>query len=612
MIIFNVSYDFKKKETFMKKFGVFFIVLCLLSCQKIFLDKNYSTDITPTELFSHISFLASDSLKGRKSGTKVEKMAAEYIRQQFQHDRLQLPGDAGFQFFQVVNSIEAGENNKLIGQHVTAIVKSDFVPLAFSENATVTAPFAFMGYGFNFTTDSISWNDYDNIDVSGRLVMILRDHPEIEKPNSFFNQYSELRQKVLIAKDHKAAGVLFVSGIKVDEKDELLDLSFDKSEGTAGIPVIHIKRQLADQILAQNKVTIAQLEQQLISQHKPNVFFVPDTLTLTTEVIKNKSTAQNVIGTLEGVDPLLKDEFILIGAHYDHLGLGGAGSGSRRPDTLAVHNGADDNASGVAALLEIMEKLAAHKAQLKRSVIAVAFSGEELGRVGSKYFIDNPVIDTKHIELMINLDMVGHLNKDTKSLTVGGVGTAVQLSEIVKTSSAKYDLMINSSPEGYGPSDHATFYAEDIPVLFFFTGIHEDYHTPDDDIQKINLAGEQQVANLVYDIIYTVANKPENLTYQEAGPKSMPTPSRRFKVTLGIVPDMTSTNIQGLRVDMVIKNRPAALAGMQKGDIIVAMEGKTVNNIYDYMYRLNEFKQGQRISVEVMRNNEKIILIVEL
>lgn len=168
------------------------------------------------------------------------------------------------------------------------------------------------------------------------------------------------------------------------------------------------------------------------------------------------------------------------------------------------------------------------------------------------------------------------------------------------------------SPEGYGPSDHASFYAEDIPVLFLFTGASEDYHTPDDDVENINFEGEKVVADFTYDLIVDIANLSETLVYQEAGPKSSPTGHRTFKVTLGIMPDRTSTDVDGLRVDMVIKDRPAALAGMKKEDVIIAMEGKPVSDIYDYMYRLAEFHPGQRISVEVRRNGEKVILIVEL
>jgi aminopeptidase-like protein len=294
------------------------------------------------------------------------------------------------------------------------------------------------------------------------------------------------------------------------------------------------------------------------------------------------------------------------------LGLGGPGSGSRQPDTLAIHNGADDNASGVAALLEIAEKLAANRQRLQRSLLFISFGAEEMGLLGSKFFTKNPLIDLKQVKMMFNLDMVGHLNPETKAITLGGTGTAAGLDGIVQQHNGPYGFDLKLSPEGYGPSDHASFYAENIPVLFFFTGVHEQYHTPDDDTERINFAGEKSIADYAYDLILSIANRESALAYQEAGPKSRPSAGRGFKVTLGVVPDFSSAEKAGFRIDGVRKGGPADRAGMQKGDVIVAIEGKAVKNIYDYMYRLAELKPGQRASVEFMRGDQKIILIVEL
>jgi Zn-dependent M28 family amino/carboxypeptidase len=320
---------------------------------------------------------------------------------------------------------------------------------------------------------------------------------------------------------------------------------------------------------------------------------------------------QNVEFMIEGSDPILKGEYIVIGAHYDHLGYGGSGSGSRRPDTNAIHYGADDNASGVSSVLEIAEKLYAYKSALKRSVLVYLFGAEEMGLLGSKHLVNNPNIELSKMKHMINLDMVGRLGED-KGLTVGGTGTAAGIEDILNKLSEGHNLNIKTSPEGYGPSDHASFYSKDVPVLFFFTGIHEDYHTPADVPGKINYEGMKSINNMVYDLVVELANLDEALAYQEAGPKTRETSRRKFKVTLGIMPDVSGSGVKGLTADAVMEGRPADLAGMKKGDVIVAMEGKPVNDIYEYMSRLSEFKPGQRISVDVMRDGEKVVLIVDL
>jgi membrane-associated protease RseP (regulator of RpoE activity) len=233
--------------------------------------------------------------------------------------------------------------------------------------------------------------------------------------------------------------------------------------------------------------------------------------------------------------------------------------------------------------------------------------------LGSKKFTSDPLLSLDKAKGMLNLDMVGSLNQESKEITVGGTGTAVGLADLVAELADTSVLVIKQSSEGFGPSDHASFYIKDIPVLFFFTGVTQEYHTPDDDVDKLNYAGQKVVSDYAYDLLLNINNRQEALAFQEAGPKMRTTGGRRgLKVTLGIMPDFAGSNVKGLRADVVIKDRPAHLAGMQNGDIIVAMEGKSVNDIYEYMSRLREFKKGQRISVDVMRGEEKLILIVDL
>ncbi|MGD9898617.1 MAG: M20/M25/M40 family metallo-hydrolase [Calditrichaceae bacterium] len=595
----------------MKKVTGLFLLIIFLSQSVIAGDKT-QTAITISDLKSRIEFLASDSLAGRKPGTPGGDTAAEYIRNQFAGFGLTLFGENGFQYFDVVKSVDADDRNRLSFGDFDGKLGEDFTPLAFSENATVSAGVVFAGYGIDFDADSVSWHDYANVDVSGKWVMILREDPDVKNPHSEFIRYSSLRNKTMVARDKGASGVLVVSGKEVDEKDELMPLEYDQSQSDAGLPIFNVKRTVADKMLSKTGKTIIALEKEMVDSMTPVAFPLDVELSATSSTVQDKSRTQNIVALLPGNDPSLKNEFIIIGAHYDHLGMGGSGSGSRTPDTSAIHNGADDNASGVAAILELAEKMSAERKKIKRSVLFMAFGAEEMGTLGSKFFTKNPLVDLKNVNIMFNLDMVGRLDTETRSLTLGGTGTATGLDKLVEDAAKGKKFELKMSPEGYGPSDHASFYIENIPVLFFFTGVHEDYHTPADDPEKINYAGEKDITEFAYILAEKTANLETHLVYQEAGPKSTPSMGRRFKVTLGIVPDYASTEENGLRIDGVRKGGPAEQAGMEKGDVIVAMEGKKVKNIYDYMYRLAEFKSGQRVSVDIIRNGKPLILIAEL
>jgi len=313
---------------------------------------------------------------------------------------------------------------------------------------------------------------------------------------------------------------------------------------------------------------------------------------------------------LEGSDPVLKNEFVVIGAHFDHLGMGGEGSGSRAVDEIAVHNGADDNASGTAGVIELAQKLSANRSKLKRSFIFVAFTGEEMGLLGSKEFVNKPPVDLKKVNAMINMDMIGRLNPETNTISIGGTGTSAESDSILKMIEAGRPFKISRSTDGYGPSDHASFYSENIPVFYFSTGAHDEYHTPADDADKINYSGEVALLEMVYDLA-GIISAGEKLNFRESGAKQAARYGRNMKVTLGIVPDMVSNDNNGLRVDGVRKGGPAEVSGIVKGDRIVSIEGQPVTNIYDYMARLGKLKAGQVASVEIVREGKKQVLIVQ-
>jgi Zn-dependent M28 family amino/carboxypeptidase len=263
-------------------------------------------------------------------------------------------------------------------------------------------------------------------------------------------------------------------------------------------------------------------------------------------------------------------------------------------------------------MLELAEKFAMTKGSHKRSIICIAFTGEEEGLLGSKHFTDEPGIDLSKVNAMINLDMVGRLN-DTSKLQISGVGTATGLKDLIYSKSDTSVIKLTMSDEGYGPSDHSSFYGKNIPVLFYFTGAHIDYHTPSDTYDKINYNGMVKIAKLIFNVAEELASSTSRLQFKESGPKAETVRYRRGKgVTLGIMPDFAGVVKNGLRADAVDPGKPAALGGMLKGDIITFINGKPVNNIYDYMFRMGQLKHGQTISVEVLRNNKKVVLLIQL
>ena len=592
-----------------KLFIIVGIAILAFSCKQNNID---NPEISIAELNDHISYLASDSLKGRKPGTPEGRLAAEYIRNQFADFGYKLIGDNGFQYFDVTTEIIASPNNTLSTGEFKGTMDEDFRPFSFTTNSTLEADVVFCGFGFDIDRKEITWLDYDGVDVNGKWVLILRADPELDNDESMFIAYTKDRDKVLTAKDKGAAGVLFVSGVEYNKSDKLAKLEVDQMGTNSGLPVFHIKRSFANEILKKSGQTIEELETDLIKNKSPKSFDCNVSVTGTSEVEYVKVKTQNVIGYLEGSDPTLKEEIILIGGHYDHLGFGGKNSGSRVPEEQAIHNGADDNASGTASVVEIAEKLAANNSSLKRSVVVMAFGAEELGLLGSKYFTSNPLVDLENIVAVINIDMVGRL-KESNEVMVGGTGTSVEAEDILNTLSEGSVLKLGMSPNGFGPSDHASFYVEEIPVFFFSTGTHEDYHTPIDDIEFINFEGLKLLDDFIYDLSIDLINRDSSLTFQEAGPMQQNTRSRRSSgVTLGIMPNLTNTDNVGMGVDGVTPGKPAYLGGIKKGDLIIAINGLEVTNIYEYMARMNKLEFGQTITVDIMRDGEKQVLLIQL
>jgi type II secretory pathway component PulC len=362
-------------------------------------------------------------------------------------------------------------------------------------------------------------------------------------------------------------------------------------------------------MLAGTGETIISLEAKILEKKAPVSVAADAKVAAIVQVDLKEIATQNVGAMVPGNDAALKDEYIVVGAHYDHLGMGGPGSGSRAIDTIAIHNGADDNASGTASVIEMAEKMASEKSN-KRSVIFVAFGAEEMGLLGSKAFAANPPVAIDKIVTMFNLDMVGRLDSTSNALSIGGTKTAKETEDILNKLNPGFSLSF--SGEGVGPSDHASFYLQDIPVIYLNTGAHADYHTPRDDAEFINFEGVKKVDDYCYALLSEIATRDGVLTFQEAGPKFKRSKGGRYKVTLGIMPDFAGMEKRGLRIDAVTKGKPAYNGGMKKGDIITAIEGKKVGGIHDYMSRLQSLEAGKIITVDIIRNEEHTVLLIQL
>jgi aminopeptidase YwaD len=627
------------------------------------------TSSTPSvdRLRQVISYLASDALEGRRTGTPGANDAAHYIAGEFNRyglrPGLQIARPAHtrgenqaryLQPFPYVASVELGNNNLFYVNPGRADdtaqfrVGEDWMPLGFSTNASVKgAEMVFAGYGIS--SAELKYDDYAVSNAKGRVAIVFAGTPDGDNPHGQFARAGEIRFKVAAARAAGAQDLLIIASEEKLKEDRLSRLSYDNT-GEAGIPVVVISRQLAARILGASLSDYEKIADARKTGDFPfdrpatptRVIRLPVAklnLDLTTNVVRRESPSFNVIGVLPGSDPKLKNEAIVIGAHYDHLGRGGEGSGSLAPRAGEIHHGADDNASGVAGLIELARMFSSQK--LRRTIVFIAFSGEEEGLIGSNYYVNHPIVPLANTVAMINMDMIGRLKE--KALIIGGVGTAQEWRSLIDTGNAvegmtvsvngagadrtltggipvvtgsngkpvvtldpgkKFVLTLNE--DGYGPSDHSSFYSKQVPVLFFWTGTHEDYHKPSDTAEKINYEGEARIVGFVCRVVSDLDKSDKRPTYAVAKSESQGR-STGFRVYLGTIPNYAESN-DGLKLDGVRDDSPAAKAGLKAGDRIVKMAGHEVKNVYDYTYALGEMKAGQEYEVEIVRGSERLTL----
>jgi aminopeptidase YwaD len=593
-------------------------------------------------LRQHVTYLASDALEGRRTGTPGANEAANYIAAEFKRlsllpsSRMKKNGAAsGFvQQFPYVAGLKLGSGNAMSISGTAWQIGEDWMPLGISSNGRVEGPFVFVGYGI--TAAELNYNDYAGGDISGKAAVALSGSPDGDNPHGQFGRYEAVRWKAIAARTAGAKALVVIAREENFKDDRLFRLRYDNSSGDASLPVIGISRQTAQRLLGAG---VNDLEQAARRKDFSSIRKVPGTLAITTDVVRTEVAAANVIGILEGSDPTLRNEYIVLGAHYDHLGRGG--EGSLAPREGEIHHGADDNASGVAGVLELARVLSAQRPKLRRSIVFIAFSGEEEGLLGSNYYVNHPVVPLASTVAMINMDMIGRLRNRT--LIIGGVGTAQEWRGIIdhanlmqgvivtaagtgaegSISPGKYPLVVaaNGRPvvtndsakqflltlteDGYGPSDHSSFYSKQVPVLFFWTGTHADYHKPSDTADKINYADEAAIISLVARIVNDV-DAGKRPTYSVAKSESTGR-STGFRVYLVTVPNYADSN-DGLLLDGVRDDSPAARAGLKAGDRIVKLAGREVHNVYDYTYALGEMKAGEEYEVELVRGTERLKL----
>lgn len=576
--------------------------------------------IEPQRFLEHVKYLASPELKGRGAGTPELDKAADYIARQFRTLGLQPVGGSYYQPFPMTVSARLGRGNSLFYEDGSGRYQlqlhEDFRPLSFSPSGAVEAPVVFVGYGI--TAPEYGYDDYAGVDAKGKIVLVLRHEPQEFDEKSLFGgkvytHHAQLESKAINAKFHGARAVLFVADRHnhAGEEDQLDKFSDSVGPAGPGIPFVQVKAAVAARWLALAGKSLEELGKAIDQELRPQSFALPETLrvALRVDVQREVRMVRNVVGYLPGAT----SEYVILGAHYDHLGLGY--QFSMAPSQAGTpHLGADDNASGTAGLIELARWFAS-RPRPKRGILFLAFAGEEHGLLGSSYYANHPLLPLKDAVAMINLDMIGR-PRDNK-VYVGGVGTGTifraLLEQINGSRSPPLQLDL-SDAGGYGSSDHYSFTPKQIPVLFFFSGLHADYHKPSDTWDKIDAPAAARLLELVADVTERLLEAPERPQFvrvAEPRPAHMAGGGGGYGAYFGSVPDFGQTS-GGVKFADVREGSPAARAGLRAGDVLVEFDGKPIDNLYDFTYALRSRKPGDEVVVKVKRGAETITAQVRL
>ncbi len=556
------------------------------------------------QLREDVAFLAADAQEGRGLGTEGLARAADYLEKRMRAIGLQPAfGKSYRQKFPVKTGVSLGPNNSLSG-----VATDLWTPLGFSSSGAFSGEIVFAGYGIE--APPLNYRELEGVDLKGKVVLMLRYEPQEKDEKSVFDgrkpsRWSAMRYKVLQARERGAVAVIFANGpLQADEKDRVPVLKNDGPESPAGIPVLQVKTAVAQKWAGD----LLEFQKAVDADLKPRSRATGIKIDGNVDVKATFADAENIGGIIPGRGPHAS-EIVVVGAHYDHLGYGGAGS--MKPNVHAIHNGADDNASGTASVLSIAERLQneLRDAKDRRTVLVMLFAAEETGLGGSSYFVGHSPLPIARMAAMINLDMVGMMRDD--KLIVFGTESAAEWPRALEPAITATKLNVTEKGDGYGPSDQTAFYAARVPVLHLFTGAHERYHTPDDKADTLNYEGMARVVDFASDVMRDLALAKTNPQYARlSAAPAQEGDSRGYGAYLGTVPDYAAMEATtgGVKLADVRPGGPADKAGIKGGDIIVQMAGTKIENLYDMTYALQDHKPGETVDVVVIRNGERVTL----
>ncbi|HTI40572.1 MAG TPA: M28 family peptidase [Vicinamibacterales bacterium] len=558
-----------------------------------------------------VEFLASDRLEGRDTGSPGERLAGDYIAMQLARVGAKpLPGHRDlFMPFEFTAGTRDGGSNLTMraggGASKAFRGTEQIQALSFSDDATVNGPVVFAGYGLVVPESAgLGYDSYAGIDVKDKIALVLHYFPEDAdaKTKAALARYSDLRYKALNARQRGAKGLLIVTGPRSPNAGQTIRMTSDTALSGSGIPAATISGAVANALFEGAPKTLAAAQQELDSGN-PHVagFALPAQVDVTTKVVREKQTGRNVVAYLPAANATADRPWVIIGAHYDHLGHGTRGTSLANKDEAGqIHHGADDNASGTAAVLAIAETLS--KTPMRRNVMFTLWSGEEIGLVGSSAFVMNPPVPLNQVAAYINFDMVGRMQNN--KLAADGVGSSPIWARILERANvaAGFDLAANADP--YQPTDSSNFNQSGLPTLFFTTGSHPDYHRPSDTADKIDYEDLDRIVDFAAAVIQGVANTDMAPPFTKVDPPQTGATLAGVRVTTGTIPDYT-TEAKGLLLAGVVGGGPAEKAGLMKGDVIVEIAGQSITNIYDYTFALELLKADTPVKVVFMRGAER-------
>jgi Zn-dependent M28 family amino/carboxypeptidase len=567
---------------------------------------------TPSRTRTHVQTLASEKFEGRMAGSPGERLAAEYIARELKRLGAQpLPGAKDyFQAFEfTAGTRDAGSALTITAPKPQTFAAPSVQALSFSDAGEVSGSVVFAGYGLVVPeSQNFGYDSYVGLDVKDKIVVVLRYFPEDAdlKTRTILARYSDLRYKAMAARQRGAKALLVLTGPRSPNAGATVPMTFDTALAGSGIVAASINGDAGRAIFAAAPGRNLEEVQKSMDTGNPHAtgFAIPDlTLTVKTAIERQKQTARNVVAYLPASNPPtgVDEPWIALGAHYDHLGRGASGNSlAGKEEAGRVHYGADDNASGTAAVLAIGEALS--KSPRRRNILLGFWSAEEIGLIGSNAFVNQPAVPVDQIAAYLNFDMVGRMAEN--KLTVQATGSSPMWNRVIEQANvaAGFDLVLQ--PDPYQPTDVATFNGAGIPSLSFFTSTHTDYHRPGDTADKINYEDLDRVVAFAAAIVKRIDETPEAPAFTKVEQQSETGSRAGVRVFTGTIPDY-ATNVKGLLLGGVIGGGPAEQAGLQKGDVIIEIAGQSIANIYDYTYALELLKVGEAVKIVYMRGDER-------